>query len=350
MLANVAASAASQRFGAPEDAPARPGCGLFREVRGGASAPPLHPSHAQNGDCPRRLSSDEVAQHARRLLGDAAGGVLTWLFGRTVAGHRVTGRGARARGLTCHRAGSAAAAAVQVEVQVAPARSLEHLIGVPLLQGSPALAAWQPCAPRLAALLAFPGSPALASRQPCAAAALPPGSPARQPCAAALRGSPARQPCAAPAALRGSPGCGLFREVRGGASAPPLHPSHAQNGDCPRRLSSDEVAQHARRLLGDAAGGVLTWLFGRTVAGHRVTGRGARARGLTCHRAGSAAAAAVQVEVQVAPARSLEHLIGVPLLRRELRVDARECGRVSGEPALRRARGRASSLRKVVRP
>ena len=60
-------------------------------------------------------------------------------------------------------------------------------------QGSPALAAWQPCAPRLAALLAFPGSPALASRQPCAAAALPPGSPARQPCAAALRGSPARQ-------------------------------------------------------------------------------------------------------------------------------------------------------------
>ena len=65
-----------------------------------------------------------------------------------------------------------------------------------------------------------------------------------------------------------------------------------------------------------------------------------RARGLTCHRAGSAAAAAVQVEVQVAPARS----------RPELRVDARECGRVSGEPALRRARGRASSLRKVVRP
>jgi hypothetical protein len=74
--------------------------------------------HDAVGDVGRRLSSDEVAQHARRLLGDAAGGVLTWLFGRTVAFHRVTGRGERARGLTCHRAGSAAAAAVQVEVQL----------------------------------------------------------------------------------------------------------------------------------------------------------------------------------------------------------------------------------------
>ena len=36
--------------------------------------------------------------------------------------------------------------------------------------------------------------------------------------------------------------------------------------------------------------------------------------------------------------------------RPELRLDARECGRVSGEPALRRARGRAGSARKVVRP
>ena len=79
-------------------------------------------------------------------------------------------------------------------------------------QGSPALAAWQPCAPRLAALLAFPGSPALASRQPCAAAALPPGSPARQPCAAALRGSPARhrQPCAA------APGVACFARFGAG--------------------------------------------------------------------------------------------------------------------------------------
>ena len=127
-------------------------------------------------------------------------------------------------------------------------------------QGSPALAAWQPCAPRLAALLAFPGSPALASRQPCAAAALPPGSPARQPCAAALRGSPARQPCAAPAALRGSPGCGLFREVRGGASAPPLHPSHAQNGDCPQGkadLRGRRAALHCRPRRAPGAGSPL---------------------------------------------------------------------------------------------
>ena len=109
----------------------------------------------------------------------------------------------------------------------------------------PALPSWQPC---VAAGLPA-GQPCAHSRQPCAAnlAALRchPGSPALpswQPCAAALRGSRAAtlaarwQPCAAPAALRGSPGRGLFREVRGGASTPPLHPSHAQNGEAHARL------------------------------------------------------------------------------------------------------------------
>ena len=92
------------------------------------------------------------------------------------------------------------------------------------IHGSPALPSWQPCAAILAALR---GSSA-ATRQPCAAALR--GSPGGS------RAGPRWQPCAAPAALRGSPGRGLFREVRGGASTPPLHPSHPQNGEAHARL------------------------------------------------------------------------------------------------------------------
>jgi hypothetical protein len=153
------------------------------------------------------------------------------------------------------------------------------------LAGSPALPprqpctdsglpARQPCAGSMAALRTAAGSPAGLSRQPCArfpAALRGSSATARQPCAAALRGSPARQPCAAaglprrqpcaaPAALRGSPGCGLFREVRGGASAPPLHPSHAQNGDCPQGkadLRGRRAALHCRPRRAPGAGSPL---------------------------------------------------------------------------------------------
>ena len=201
------------------------------------------------------------------------------------------------------------------------------------LAGSPALPprqpctdsglpARQPCAGSMAALRTAAGSPAGLSRQPCArfpAALRGSSATARQPCAAALRGSPARQPCAAPAALRGSPGCGLFREVRGGASAPPLHPSHAQNGDCPQgkaALRGRRAALHCRPRRAPGAGSplrarhgaALRWQPGSPALAARQPCAAARLLGRQrCAAGPSAALGGFKAALRAAPPAAAHH-------------------------------------------
>ena len=131
-------SPARQPCAAPAALRGSPGCGLFREVRGGASAPPLHPSHAQNGDCPQgkaALRGRRAALHCRPRRAPGAGSplrarhgaALRWQPGSPALAARQPCAAARLLGRQrCAAGPSAALGGFKAALRAAPPAAAHH--------------------------------------------------------------------------------------------------------------------------------------------------------------------------------------------------------------------------------